>query len=181
MSRARRLAEPPTPEQGRSTATSRGGEVGRAAAIVPAALGVAVVVVVCLAWSLLRFGSLSDAFRYARGSRVVIDPPTLVLPPGRFDDRQTADFRMRNLTSQPVRVLGATVSCDCVTTEGLPTVIDAGGSLRLRSSVHLDARSLGPFVQSVLYYTDHPAAPSLRVVIRGEIRAEPGTKQLAVE
>jgi hypothetical protein len=150
-----------------------GGKEGRSFArrTLPVAAGIAAVVAACAGWAFLRFGSLRDAWLYAGGARVVIDRSALALPTGKVGDTQTAEFRLRNLTSRPVKVLGATVSCDCVTTEGLPAEVAAGGSLRLRSSVHLDGRVTGPFQQSVTYYTDHPAAPSLRAVIQGNVLA----------
>jgi hypothetical protein len=137
--------------------------------VFPVVVGIATVVAVCVGWALIRFGSLRDAWLYAGGARVVIDHSAVALPTGKVGDTQPAEFRLRNLTSRPVKVLGATVSCDCVRTEGLPADIAPGGALTLRSSVHLDGRVTGPFEQFVSYYTDHPAAPSLRVVIRGKV------------
>ena len=123
----------------------------------------------CLGWAWLRFGSLGDAWRYAAGARVFVERPLVVLPLGRVDETQAAEVVVRNLTSRPVKLLGATVSCDCVSTEGVPAEIPAGGALRLRLKVHLDARMSGPFGQTGTYFTDHPAAPNLRVAIRGHV------------
>lgn len=117
-----------------------------------------------------RFGSLRDAWLYAGGARVAIDRSALALPTGNVGDTESAVFRLRNLTTQPVKVLGASVSCDCVSTEKLPAEVPPGGSLLLRSAVHLDGRVTGPFEQFVTYDTDHSSAPSLRVTIRGHVR-----------
>lgn len=141
----------------------------RARRLTPVVAGIAATAAVCIAWGFVRFGSLHDAWLYAGGARVMLDRSTLSLPPGKVGDTRSAVFRLRNLTGKPVRVLGATVSCDCVSTEGLPSEVDAGGSILLRSSVHLDGRVSGSFEQSVTYFTDHPSAPSLRVVIRGQV------------
>ena len=137
--------------------------------MIPIAVGIAAVAASCVAWAYIQFGSIRDAWLYAGGARVVIDRATLILPTGKVGDTQEAVFEIRNLASGPVRVLGATVSCDCVTTEGLPVEVAAGESRRLRSTLHLDARMSGLFEQSVTYFTDHPSAPSLRVVIRGRV------------
>lgn len=147
-------------------ASSRSGQRAHA---IPVIVGIAVVGAFCGVWAFARFGSLRDAWLYMGGARVVIERSALALPTGEVGETQVAEFLLRNLTSEPVKVLGATVSCDCVTTEGLPAEVVAGGSVRLRSAVHLDGRITGPFEQSVVYYTDHPVVPSLRVVIRGNV------------
>jgi hypothetical protein len=143
--------------------------------LIPAVVGVVAVAAACVGWAWFRFGSLRDAWLYAGGARVVIDRSALALPTGNVGDTQAAVFRLRNLTSQPVKVLGASVSCDCVSTEKLPAEVPPGGAHDLRSTVHLDGRVTGPFEQFVTYYTDHPSAPALRVTIRGHVRA-PETK-----
>jgi hypothetical protein len=138
--------------------------------VIPVVVGIATVVACCLGWAWWRFGSLRDAWLYADGARVVLDRTAVALPTGNVGDVQSAVVQIRNLTTEPVKVLGATVSCDCVETEGLPTVVPAGRSTALRSSIHLDGRLTGPFEQFATYYTDHPAAPALRVVLRGNLR-----------
>lgn len=55
----------------------------------------------------MTFGSVHDAWLYARGSRVILDPPVVNLSAGGGGTERTAVFRLRNLSDRPVRVLGA--------------------------------------------------------------------------
>jgi hypothetical protein len=136
-------------------------------------VAVALVAGAALGYALLRFGSLRDAWLHAAGTSVVLDRDTVGLPAGRVGDQIEAEVRIRNLADAPVRVLGATVSCDCVRTAGLPLTVPPSGSVALRSRVRLDGRFHGPFEQTVTYFTDHPSAPSLRVRLAGVVEDGP--------
>ncbi len=151
-----------------TTGTNR---VRNGGSVLPAVLGVAVVIGVALTWSYGRFGSLKNSLLYAQGLRVALDRTAVDLPDGQVGESRTAEVSIHNLSSETVTVLGASVSCDCVTTEGVPLKIPAGESAVLRSAVKLDGRFVGPFQQSVTYYTDHPTAPNLKVVLKGKVMA----------
>lgn len=151
--------------------TTRTNRARNAGSVLPAVLGIAVVLGVALAWSYGRFGSLNHALLYAQGLRVALERTVVDLPDGQVGESRAAEVPVHNLSSETVTVLGASVSCDCVTTEGVPLKIPAGASAVLRSAVKLDGRFVGPFQQSVTYYTDHPTAPNLKVVLKGKVIA----------
>lgn len=63
-------------QQSPAVSTKRGQHLG---GFLPAIVGVAVVAVGCLAWAILGFGSLRNAWLYANGVRVMIEPTTATI------------------------------------------------------------------------------------------------------
>ncbi len=137
--------------------------------LLPIVGGVAAVAIGGLAWSLINFGSLHDAWLYARGARVVIEPATFRTQSGKSGDTRKAVFVIRNLTGEPVRVLGVTTSCSCLSTDELPVTIAPRSSRPMRVSIKLGGDQPGPIQQVVAHHTDHPTASNLRAIVKGEI------------
>jgi hypothetical protein len=77
-----------------------------------------------------------------------------------------AVFRIRNLSDRPVRVLGVTTSCACVSVDELPVDVPSRGERDRRVLIRIDGSLKGPVDQMVEYYTDHRSAPQLRGVLR---------------
>jgi hypothetical protein len=131
----------------------------------PGLLGVAVVVGGSLAWGVINFGSLYHAWLYAGGVRVTIQPRLVTVQEGKAGDVREAVFSISNLTDQPVRVVGVTTSCTCVSYEKLPIVLPPKGTKEMHVSFQLLTPSNGISVQSVVFHTNHPAAPNLAVSV----------------
>jgi len=142
--------------------------------LLPIAGGISAVAIGFLAWALMNFGSRHDAWLYARGARVVIEPATFRTQSGKSGDTRKAVFVIRNLTSEPVRVLGVTTSCSCLSTDELPVTIGPRSSRPMRVSIKLGGDQPGPIQQVIAYHTDHPTASNLRGTILGIILASNG-------
>lgn len=82
-----------------------------------------------------------------------------------------AVFLVRNLTDQPVRILGVTTSCACVSTAKLPVVVPPRETRPMPVALHLEGAQPGFIVQTATYHTDHPAAPSLRATVKARVAA----------
>ena len=137
--------------------------------IFPVVGGIAVVILGGLGWAFANFGSLHDAWLFANGVRAVIEPKALNVGEGRGGESRDAAFRVRNLTSQPVTILGATVACSCVTCDKLPVTIAPRSALDLGVSFHFEGRDQVDISQGVTYHTDHPTVPTLKGIVRGRV------------
>ncbi|MFI5457735.1 MAG: hypothetical protein ACHRXM_20020 [Isosphaerales bacterium] len=156
-----------TAEQESSLATTRRGQLWRR--YLPGIGGVAVVAGTCVAWAIINFGSLRHAWLYAGGARVTIEPKAVTVQEGKEGDSREAVFLIRNLTDKAVGVVGVTTACTCVSSERLPVVLPPKGTKELRVALQLVKSPTGKTVQSVVYHTDHPAAPSLAVTVTGRV------------
>jgi hypothetical protein len=139
----------------------------------PGIAGISAVFVATIAWAIINFGSLYYAWLYAGGVRVTIDPPTVTVPDGKVGEARDAVFVIRNLSNRPVKILGVTTSCTCITTDALPLLINAMGSKELHATLRLTKSPTGRTEQNLTYHTDHPAAPALTVKARGRVEIEP--------
>jgi len=106
-------------------------------------------------------GSLTCALAIVRGSAVCIDPPSAVvaIDVGGSGHQQ---LTLRNVTSTPVRILGADLPCACLSLSGLPVTIAP------KSSVTIDiafskAKPSQDFHLS--FFTDNPKLSVIRAVL----------------
>lgn len=116
----------------RQGAELRGVLRGLAAPLVLAGLGVAGL----LAWSYWQFGSLSMAMAYVSGYALVPESATLDAGDAPAGKDTKVQFRLRNVSGRPVRVVGAKSDCGCVAVDDLPLTVDArqAAEMRLRFS-----------------------------------------------
>lgn len=132
-------------------------------------LSIAVVVAGFVAgWATWRFGSLTGAKAYASGYAVWPDSPTsdvgIVAP----NETTRADFAIRNLTSQPVTILGAEVSCACTSPVEMPLEIPARSQRELRFSVKVFKRQNPQFTETAKLFLD-TGVPVLVLTITGRV------------
>lgn len=129
--------------------------------------GIAVVILGCIAWAMISFGSIYQAYLYAAGFRVTIEPTTITVQDGKLGEAGGAVLLIRNLTGRPVRLLGVSTSCTCVSTDKMPVVIPP----HLTKELHVMLKPGEPTAprseQIVVYHTDHPTAPRLVVKVTG--------------
>ena len=67
-------------------------------------------------WGIYRFGSIRMTLAYVSGSVIAPVTPEIDLGEVRFGEAMTAEFRVRNLSSHPVTILGANSDCGCICT-----------------------------------------------------------------
>jgi Protein of unknown function (DUF1573) len=128
----------------------------------PGICGVVFVAAGCVLWAIATFGSLHHALQYARGARVVLEPDVFTVPAGSPGETRVAVFRAQNLAAIPVSILGATVSCGCLTTDNLPVVIVPRSAMELHVEIRLPESpgAANKQIQTVIYHTDHPSVPA---------------------
>ena len=79
-------------------------------------------------------------------------------------------FSACNLTDRTVTILGASVSCGCVSTiDRLPVVIAPKSTKELHVKLVFQDSPTGVLEQTVIYHTDHPSAPRLGAKLVGSL------------
>lgn len=131
--------------------------------------GAAVGGVVCLAWIAVNFDSPRDAMLYLRGARVVVEPEVVSVGTAPAGETRRATFRVRNLSSHAVTIVGATQTCTCVTTVGLPITIPPRGGHDLHATIRIEGKPSERISQDVSYFTSSPGHRALKVGIRGQV------------
>lgn len=111
-----------------------------------------------------HFDLMGVALSYLQGERLIVERRVLSTRPLAARERERLAFKLINFEFRPATVIGGRSSCSCLATEGLPTTIPPGESRNLE--VHVTGRSQGGSLsQSIAYYTDDPAYPSITLQV----------------
>lgn len=111
--------------------------------------------------------------------------PNPLIVPGALQSGEEYDLEVEvvNESGEPARLIGSLDYCGgaCLSSQGLPIEIPAGGSRR--TSVHVAARVPGSLSEALTYYTDRPSQPTLTIRLEGLVAEasphEPTTTQAA--
>jgi hypothetical protein len=122
----------------------------------------AIVPAIFLVWSYSTFGSPRVAIASLRGDPLSVARPSVRLAPAKVGTRRDISFRVWNLSTRPITIVGGTSSCTCFTTARLPAEIPIGSPLDLGATVNYTDKP-GPIDQAITYYTDHPGMPRFTV------------------
>ena len=97
--------------------------------------GCLVLLVLCLtSW---KFGGWEPLKAYLNGEVVYLAPKTLSLGDCETDAETVAIFKMANLASKEVSVVGEHSSCDCAFSDEIPIFIPSGKTVDLKVNVRL--------------------------------------------
>lgn len=116
----------------------------------------------------MRFGSVGSALAYLRGEHLIPDEIMKSFGTTSQGERPAVEFRLRNCTGQPIKILGANVSCTCLEARDLPVVVPSNGETVLRVDVRTKGRS-GPLSERLRLLTDSGEA-NFALNIRGTIQ-----------
>jgi hypothetical protein len=124
-------------------------EFGRAVVVVALLLGLAAAVahLVC--------GSVELALSRLRGETVSVSSDYIDFGSGRPGETLTSVVRVFNRTDVPVKMVGGSSDCSCVTTKDLPVEIAPGGSVELTIQLVLPRTQPGVFTRTAVLWTDH--------------------------
>jgi hypothetical protein len=104
---------------------------------------------------LFRFGSISLALAYINGYSIVAEHSTVSVGEVPAGTEAVARFRLRNLASTPVRVVGAKSLCACIAVDDLPMTVEPGAVAEMTIRFKAHEREAGQFVKhSALLYLD---------------------------
>lgn len=105
-------------------------------------------------------GSVSLALAKLRGDRLLITPPVADLGSHTAGSLVHAQVAIINITERPLRLVGGTTDCRCITTADLPVTVPPGGSVTIRIQVGFGGHP-GRFRRGYWLWTDdhkHPQA-----------------------
>jgi hypothetical protein len=90
--------------------------------------GLAIILAGFASLGIARFGSIDAALARLRGEPLGVTPPVLDFGAGKPGDQLTVIVTIRNWTTEPVRLIGGTSDCVCISTLDLPMRIEPGES-----------------------------------------------------
>ena len=111
------------------------------------------ILVITLAAAVVRYGSIGAATAELRDNRVsapeYVDFGTCT-PLVSYDGA----VAIRNLTNHPIRLVGGTSDCSCLTTDGMPIEIPSDGQENVTVSLRLPLTASGTFTRLVKIWID---------------------------
>lgn len=132
-----------------------------------------------LIWSYSCFGSTRVAVSYLRGLPIAVDTMSIDAGTGKAGERREVTFRLWNLSRQPVRILGSSTSCTCLSADELPVNLAAGQSREFRVRVAYKPGGES-FREAMTFYTDAPARSKFQITVQGhsskDVRPEQGAQ-----
>jgi hypothetical protein len=93
-----------------------------------------IIVLFCV---LYFFGSLRYVSARINGESVYISPPVVNLGQCQADSDSVANFRITNLNSKKISVVGQRSSCDCALPEHLPIIVSQGKTADIKIIIRL--------------------------------------------
>lgn len=122
------------------------------------------------AYATWQTGSPSRAIPYLTGQRLMFDVSKIDL--GTIDlgtEKVIVPVHVQNTADKEMRLLGAYLSCGCMSLEDLPLTIPARSNRRIEITLRLpDAET--EFTQSVKFFSDDPVSPSTHVLLNGRVK-----------
>jgi hypothetical protein len=122
----------------------------------------------------LVFGSADAALARIRGERVSVRPGMVDLGRGAPGQAVEATVELINRTASPVRIVGGTSDCSCVTTNDLPVTLPPGEGRPVTVRVRLP-RAAGVFNRQAFFWTDDERARTIVFPLTGRI--EPSVQE----
>jgi hypothetical protein len=106
-------------------------------------LAVGLLLAIFCAWSIVSYGDIISSLAAINGSRVIAKTQTRELGEVLAGETLTTKFLLKNISSQPVGVIGAWADCGCITTSELPFVISPQSQVEFDVKVHTDTVMVG--------------------------------------
>ncbi len=126
-------------------------------------LGGCVLVFLLLSLAAWKFGGWGPLTAYLNGDVVYFSPKILDIGPCEAGTKTVAVFRMTNLTSKEISVVGEKSSCSCAFAEKIPIIAPPGKTVDVRIGVHLSTQGT-LYDQTVSLMVAEPARLALHPV-----------------
>lgn len=123
---------------------------------------VAVVLTAVTAFGIYQYDSPDTALARLRGEAVVVEGAPIDFGTAAPGDRIESVVRARNLSDHPIRLIGGTSDCSCLSTEGLPVTIGPGEAAEVPVTLVVPRSADGRFQRSVEFLTDDPRVGRVR-------------------
>jgi hypothetical protein len=130
--------------------------------------GTAVLLTLLAGLGVWMFGSIDAAMAHIRGERLSVRPSLVDLGSGAPGQSVETTVELLNRTGRPVRIIGGTSDCSCVTTKDLPVSLGPGESRLVSIRVGLPT-TLGLFNRQAVFWTDDDQARTIVFPLIGSI------------
>ena len=124
--------------------------------------GLAVLAWTVVAWSVS--GSTAAAMASLRGQPLAATSRAVDFGAAAAGTEAVGRVTLRNLTGQPIRVIGGTSDCSCTAIHDLPLLVPANDTQSLAVYFRLP-NELGAVSRLIWLYTDDPAAPLVELIL----------------
>jgi len=125
-------------------------------------------IMVVLVLGLYRFGSLAAAFQYIAGERSIVDGQTKSFGSLATGERSLVRFRLTNVSTRPIKLLGLQSTCACTVATNIPASIGPSSSFDLDVQVSPPLRP-GALKETLTVFSDSPGRPSLPLFVVGRV------------
>ncbi len=130
------------------------------------ALGLIVVLATLTAVGVAYYGSPAAALAHLRGDTLTVDRTHLDFGHGKAGDVLTQPVLVTNWTGEPLRIVGGTSDCSCVTTNDLPITLSAGEAKALTINYKVPRTDqAGMTSRTAVLFTDSPKQPTLTLTL----------------
>lgn len=122
-------------------------------------------VVASLSWAHWRFGSITHAVAWINGQKIQVDNPVRDLGTVDRDKEIKVEFGLINLGKEPMKIVGANVSCACILPPHFPIVLEPFATTPITFNLTSPSKA-EPIEQTINLYIDGDV-PALQLKITG--------------
>ena len=121
-------------------------------------------------YGVARFGCVPFALAYLRGERLVVDDASRQLGPVAVGEKRQIRYKLTNLSSTEVRVLGSNSPCACTVVNSMPDSFPAGSSRDVGIEFSpIPEQPRGDYVGVIRLFTDSDVNAQLELKFVGRI------------
>ena len=128
----------------------------------------ALFVVVAAIVGIRRFGSIPASLDYLSGERLLMSRDEVSIGETHRGDNLIVSMTVVNASTKPVRILGSSRSCSCMSETDLPFTLGPGEKRSLPLSVRITGKPRR-FDESVEIYSDNPSRSRLTFRVTGSV------------
>lgn len=112
--------------------------------------------------STLAYGSVSAALAKLRGESLSA-PAYVEFGTAKSGERVEQQVEIHNWTAAPIRLIGRTSDCSCITTRSLPQTIPPGEILAITITLKVPHSDSGAFTRTASLWTDCDAHRTIKL------------------
>ena len=128
--------------------------------------GMAIALALLAGLGVAAYGSLEVAVAKLRGESLGTIPTTLDFGSGKSGELLTTSVTVRNYTDRPVRLIGGTSDCSCITTQDMPVTIEPGESATIGVKLMVPSANTGQLTKRIDLRTDCPNQRTLQLILQ---------------
>ena len=136
--------------------------------MIASSLALALVMAVYCTW---RFKNYTNMISFVQGKSLAVAKTEVTFGTTSKGADPVIEIPIANLTSGPIEVVGARVTCSCLDVENVPFALPPGESRSLRIRV-VTSRKKGKVGEKVTVYTNSKTQPQIRLNVTGFVQSE---------